>query len=438
MAGKRKPFAQHVKLKDSDLGDLFVPYVEELHPEFLSPMAAPALPDEGKPYDPIDFPYLYSLAKDLMGPIIDHYYRAKLIGAENLPLKGPAIIACNHSGNAFPHDAMVLDGLIWRHFGFRAEDKMRSVYSPKLAKAWWMRPFGLDNWWRRCGGVDMTFDNYDRLLQNGERVIYYPEGVPGIGKGFNRRYQLQHFYSSFVVLSAKHDVSVVPISCVNAEYINPGNYTWKWLDDKVSRLTGIPFLPFPNIFIALLFPFFFYFGFPCNMVFKIGKPIRIRHLIEQEGGNPLNPGREIAQKVADRVRQMMQTDLTEAVAEHGQEPYKWKAWWQSMKAVKKQKLASFPTGWPFLFVRHDRDMKREPARNAVHKFLRDWDLWLFYVPLGWLPIALVRALRKPPYGHRGLNSEQIMKKTGSYLWLLEKRPIATKPSTRTPDMKPVV
>lgn len=436
MAGKRKPFAQHVSLSEEDLGQLFEPG-SPMHSAFED-AGAPELRDEGRPYDPIDFPYLYALAKDVFSPIIDHYFRAEIYGAEHLPEKGPAIIACNHSGNAFPHDAMVLDGLIWRHFGLKPEHKMRSVYSPKLAKEWWMRPFGLDNWWRRCGGVDMTFDNYDRLLANGDRVVYYPEGVPGIGKGFNRRYQLQHFYSSFVVLSARHHVSITPVLCVNAEFINPGSYTWKWLDHWFGKITGIPFFPFPIVFLALLFPFIFYFAFPCKMIFVVGRPINVRKLIQEHGGDPDQPSREVAQTVAESVRQMMQQQLNDAVAQHGQTPYRWKEWWKSMKALPKPRTAMWPTGWPYFFIRHERDLNRPAAKNRFDKFLRDWDILLFYVPFGWIFISLVRSMRKPPYGYRGLSANELMKQTGSYLWLLAKRPIATKPSQRTADMKPVI
>ena len=54
----------------------------------------------------------------------------------------------------------------------------------------------------------MTFDNFERLLARGERVIYYPEGVRGIGKGFHRRYELQRFHTSFITLAAT--LSIVP------------------------------------------------------------------------------------------------------------------------------------------------------------------------------------------------------------------------------------
>lgn len=418
------------KLSDKDLDELYVP-LDTMHEDFET-KTGPELPEVGKPFDPIDFDYLYALAADVMSPVIDHYYRAEIHGSENLPEKGPAIVACNHSGNAFPHDAMVLDGLIWRHFDFKAEHKFRSVYSPKLAKVWWMRPFGLDNWWRRCGGVDMTFDNYDKLLRNGERIVYYPEGVPGIGKGFTRRYQLQHFYSSFVVLAAQHKISVTPVSCINAEFINPGNITFKWLDRLFDKMFGIPFLPLPSAIIGLLFPFFFYFGFPCQMVFVVGKPIDVRALILEDGGDPDNLTREMALKAAERVRRIMQSELDKGVQKYGDKPYKMKEWWQKMKELRGRGFWKFmPTGWPYAFIQHERNRHRTPA-GALTNFFRDFDLLAFYLPMGWLLIALFRLIRKPPYGYRGLSRQERLKTDGSYLWKLEKRPIATTPETRKP------
>ena len=105
----------------------------------------------------------------------------RIIGGEKLPRDGPIILAANHSGTAFPYDAIVLDFALWKRDDLVDDAKFRSVYEPELSLVWWMRPFGIDNLWRRGGGVDMTFDNFERLLQRGDRVIYYPEGVPGIG-----------------------------------------------------------------------------------------------------------------------------------------------------------------------------------------------------------------------------------------------------------------
>ena len=134
-----------------------------------APAAAPTAP-----HDPWEPEFLRRLMESFFGPIISGYFRTRLIGAHNLPARGPAILAANHSGSSFPYDGMALDGMLWHRDGLRPEAKCRSVYAKVLSVTWWMRPFGIDNFWRRCGGVDMTFDNFDRLLARGDRILYYP------------------------------------------------------------------------------------------------------------------------------------------------------------------------------------------------------------------------------------------------------------------------
>ncbi len=154
-----------------------------------------------------------------------------------------------------------------------------------------MRPFGLDNFWRRGGGVDMTFDNFERLLERGERVLYFPEGVPGIGKGFNRRYQLQRFKTSFVLLAARHRVPVYPVHIINAEWVHPFGYTFPPLDRLMQRVFHVPFLPLPIGILAIIFPWMWYLAFPCRMVFVIGEPIDVPGLLWLEGDHRLRqPG----------------------------------------------------------------------------------------------------------------------------------------------------
>ena len=77
------------------------------------------------------------------------------------------ILAANHSGNAFPYDAIVFDSSMWKLDGYRRDMKLRAVFEKELTFVWWMRPFGLDDFWRRGGGVDMLFDNFEELLARG-------------------------------------------------------------------------------------------------------------------------------------------------------------------------------------------------------------------------------------------------------------------------------
>ncbi len=372
--------------------------------------------------DPVDFEYLESFYREVSSRIIDHYYRASLSGFDHIPKKGPVILASNHSGNAFPHDSFVLDQLLWKHDGFGKDAKIKPLYSPKLALNWWMRPFGLDNWWRKFGAVDQTYLNFDRILSKGGRVIYYPEGIPGIGKGFNRRYQLQRYQPSFVKLAARYNVPILPVYGINAEWINPANLTFRWIDSISNRLLGIPFIPLPLVVLALIFPFFFYVGFPCKMKFFIGKPISVRaRLDSRKSVTPGDPDREEAEKIAEEIRTTMQNELDALSAEHGRQPYDFRSLFHSFRSIRGRRWLTSPFGWPVLFTRHYRDFYDRKAKIKIRsRWLRDWDLIGYYLPFGWILLALFRRFRKPPYGNRGLSKEQIARKEGRFVWFLSR------------------
>jgi len=426
MAGKRSLFNISIDFSDEDLNQLF----ESFDPLMNENPQLEQNPDLKKltQFDPIDWGYLTSVRDNLLSGIVDHYFRAEIYGLEKINKEGPAIIGCNHSGTAFPHDAVVLDALLWRYYKFMPKYKFRSVYSPKLAKVWWMRPYGVDNFWRKCGGIDMTFQNFSQLLENGERVIYYPEGVPGIGKGFTRRYQLQHFYSSFAVLAAMHDAPFYPILCVNGEWVNPTSITFPILDKLFDKLMGLPFFPVPAVFVGFIFPFFYFLSFPCNMKFFVGSPVNVRELLKKNGIEDYTKAEKLDyQKVADQVRDQMQIELTDAVNEHGNKPYNWATLKQKMGEIKgiANKMKATPFGWPFAYIKHERDLHR-PKAGKIWSFLRDWDIWLFFFPFGWFLLAMTRALRKAPYGYRGMSKKEWRTKTGSYFWKLSDNPMQSR------------
>jgi 1-acyl-sn-glycerol-3-phosphate acyltransferase len=374
--------------------------------------------------DPFDPEFCRALEREVLGPITKHYFRARIIGAERLPKHGPVILAANHSGNAFPHDGIVLDAALWCRDGMRPSLKYRTVYEPELTQVWWMRPFGIDDFWRRGGGVDMTFDNFERLIERGERVLYFPEGVPGIGKGFNRRYQLQPFKTSFVLLAGRHRVPVYPVYAINAEWVHPFGYCFPPLDRLMQRVFHVPFLPLPIGLLACVFPWMWYLAFPCRMVFVVGKPIDIPGLLWLEGVTDFTrPDRGALRRVGERVRSLMQGELDGLVVEHAGRPYHFRSLWRSLRRAWGQWRTLLPWGWPVAYVRLDRDRRRPPARSRWHAVLRDWDLIGFYLPFGWPFLSLFRALRRPPCGYRGLSREEKREQQGNFIWRLSERPL---------------
>lgn len=374
--------------------------------------------------DPFDAGYCRSLVQDVLDPLIDGYFRARIVHGERIPERGPLILAANHSGNAFPYDGIVLDALLWRRDGLRPERKFRSVYEPELSLAWWMRPFGIDDFWRRGGGVDMTFDNLERLVERGDRVIYFPEGVPGIGKGFNRRYRLQPFSSSFALIAARHDVPVLPLYIVNAEWIHPFGYTVPALDRFMQRWFHVPFLPLPLGVAGMVFPWIWYLAFPAQLTFVIGEPLDVREALAAEGVRAFDaPDRAALRRAAARLRERMQAELMAAVRGHGGRPYDRRSLAGAWRALRGRRARALPTGWPVAFLRHERDRRRPPARGRWHALLRDWDLLAFYLPFGWPLLSLTRRFRRPPCGRRGLTRAEAHARAGVRLWRLADEPL---------------
>ncbi|MGZ8469944.1 MAG: 1-acyl-sn-glycerol-3-phosphate acyltransferase [Gemmatirosa sp.] len=386
-----------------------------------TPTCAPPVTTAPAASDPFDAEWSRAMVGEVLAPMTDRYFRARIVGAERIPAQGPLVLAANHSGNAFPYDGMVLDALLWRLYGMRDADKMRTVYEHELSLAWWLRPFGIDDFWRRGGGVDMTFDNFDRLLARGDRVLYFPEGVPGIGKGFARRYQLQPFHTSFLLLAARHAAPVLPLYVVNGEWLHPFGYTFRTLDRLAQRVFRVPFLPLPLGLLAMVLPWVWFLVFPARLVFVVGEPLDVAGALRAEGVTDLDaPDRDGLRRATARIGARMQRELDAAVVAHQVPRYGVR---ELARALRGDLTRLLPTGWPAAFIRLERDRARPPARGRLHALLRDWDLLGWWLPFGWVLLALARALRRPPYGRRGLARGDARERAGEFVWRLAERPL---------------
>jgi len=378
------------------------------------------------PHDPFDPDFARGLIEQVFSPLLDHYFRPRLLGHQRIPAGGPLILAANHSGNTFPYDAMVLDSVLWKRDGMLAGRKFRSLFEKELSRTWWMRPFGLDDFWRRCGGVDITFDNFERLIRRGDRLIYYPEGVRGIGKGFNHRYQLQRFHTSFALLAIRHRVPVVPVHVVNAEWIVPFSFTLRTVDRLMQKLFHVPFLPLPVAPLGMLFPWAWWMALPARLVFVVGEPIDVGAMARAEGlSDAARPERAGLNRIAARIREMMQRQLNHAVERYGRRPYQARSLYRQLGLARKRGLLgqALPTGWIGNFLRYDRNRRRPEAQRPIAAIDGDWDMLGYYLPFGWPLLSLTRAWRRPPCGYRGLSAEDRLAQEGSYSWNLAERPL---------------
>ncbi len=349
-------------------------------------------------YEHYDEEYTRSLFK-LMEPIRSLWFRSKFIGFENFPKRNnperPLIFACNHSGMAFPWDAIVMGYEILKHFDF-GPDAVRVLTSPMLSWSALMNPFTIHNLWKRVGGIDATFQNFETMMYyKDHNVLVYPEGVPGIGKGFDKKYQLQEFKTSFIRMSVKYKTDIVGISTINGEYINPWAYSSKFVNRLMNKI-GIPFLPlgFITPFI-LLQPWLFYFGFPAKLIFVLGRRFKPYEMFDK-------PYEKISQeefrKAAAKIRDLMQEDMDKAVEEYGKKPYNLKEFFLNIIKNFKKLPLYLPTSWPILFTDHHKEFVIKGNRQYKQKagFFRNFWLMIknpitfaYFIPiLGWIPIAI--------------------------------------------------
>ena len=346
------------------------------------------------------------------------WFRSELVGFEDYPQRNnsdrPLIFASNHSGMAFPWDAIVALAHLFRHLPEHGtmRDLPRPLSAPLLSQTALMNPFLVRNFWKKCGSVDATTLNFETMMYyQDHNLMLYPEGVPGIGKGFNRKYELQRLATSMVRLSLLHGTDIAPFYTINAEYLNPYAYSFSWINNLTKKI-GIPFLPItPLLLLVLLQPWAFYLALPAKLVFVMGTRIRPSELTDKK---PDELTREDYLDLSEQIRLRMQAEMDAAVLAHGQQPYRWRELWQRMKENRRYFPFFFPFAWPAVFTEFERLYVKEGRRNFKMK-LDAPGAWLrmlwrnpitlaYFIPLlGWIPLAI-----------RGYRNNSLGKKKDAY------------------------
>ena len=342
------------------------------------------------------------------------WFRSELVGFEDYPQRNnsdrPLIFASNHSGMAFPWDAIVALAHLFRHLPEHGtmRDLPRPLSAPLLSQTALMNPFLVRNFWKKCGSVDATTLNFETMMYyQDHNLMLYPEGVPGIGKGFNRKYELQRLATSMVRLSLLHGTDIAPFYTINAEYLNPYAYSFSWINNLTKKI-GIPFLPItPLLLLVLLQPWAFYLALPAKLVFVMGTRIRPSELTDKK---PDELTREDYLDLSEQIRLRMQAEMDAAVLAHGQQPYRWRELWQRMKENRRYFPFFFPFAWPAVFTEFERLYVKEGRRNFKMK-LDAPGAWLrmlwrnpitlaYFIPLlGWIPLA-IRGYRNNSLGKK--------------------------------------
>ena len=125
-----------------------------------------------------------------------HYFRVEARGLERLP-EGPCLVISNHSGQ------IPLDGVMIGLAALLEADPPR--YLRAMAEFWVPTLPYVSIFFSRIGQLVGTPENARRLLDQGEAVLVFPEGVRGINKPITQAYQLQRFGLGFMRLALEND-----------------------------------------------------------------------------------------------------------------------------------------------------------------------------------------------------------------------------------------
>ncbi|MHB8418505.1 MAG: lysophospholipid acyltransferase family protein [Myxococcales bacterium] len=218
-----------------------------------APEPAPEIDDFGLS------PAFFERWQPLVALVLRRYFRLVADGLEHVPVRGPAILVCNHSG-VLPYDEVLVETAVAElHPGHRLVRPLTEDFAIHL-------PFA-GSWLNRFGCVRACPENAERLLAAGHVIAVFPEGSHGIGKLYRDRYRLQRFgRGGFVKIALRAQVPIVPMALLGAEEANP---VLARLD--LPRSVGIPYLPvtptFPWLGPLGLWPL------PTRLFLRVGAPI---------------------------------------------------------------------------------------------------------------------------------------------------------------------
>ncbi len=228
--------------------------------------------------------------------IYRRYFRVEAEGVENVPRAGAGLLVANHAG-VVPWDGAMIRAAIWAEQPERRHARM-------LVLDWaFAMPF-LSLFLARTGNVLAHPDNATRLLEQGELVGVFPEGVKGAAKRISQRYQVQRFgRGGFVQIALRTGAPIIPVAVVGSEEVHPVIADLQ----PLARALGLPSMP-----ITPTFPWLGLLGvipLPSKWLISFGPPMPTRHLGPEAAEDPAQ-----VLELSEGVRDWIQKELPRLLA----------------------------------------------------------------------------------------------------------------------------
>lgn len=206
--------------------------------------------DEGYGFDAFGLhPPSLASALRVTAPLYERYFRVESSGAERIRAHGPVILVANHGG-VLPVDAAILSLDVLRHTQ-RIPRPITDHFVPRLPIA--------STVLARLGVVSGTRANVRHLLERGELITIFPEGVTGPAKRYRDRYQIQSWRVGFAELAIRYGATVVPVAIIGAEE------SWPLLGKLGTHMFGAPYIPIPASPLPLPARLHLHYGAPIDL-----------------------------------------------------------------------------------------------------------------------------------------------------------------------------
>ncbi len=164
-----------------------------------------------------------------------YYFRVETFGIERVP-PGRVLLVANHAGQLPFDGAMLSAALLLEADPPRIARPMGEYWIPNLP---WVSIAAA-----RTGALVGTPSNCAHMLENGECVTVFPEGIRGMNKLYAQRYQLQRFGMGFMRLALATGTPIVPVGIVGSEEQQPGFANLR----RLGSFLGMPAFPITPTF----------------------------------------------------------------------------------------------------------------------------------------------------------------------------------------------
>lgn len=229
---------------------------------------------------------LYKVFPRFFMEVLKKYFRLEIEGLENIPSKGPVIIAPNHSGFS-GFDAMILSYII----------QQNTKRNPKvMTHHLWFLTETTALPAHKMGFIEATYDNGVALLKKNNLVVLFPEGEHGNFKPTSKRYQLQEFKRGFIRMALETSAPIVPTIILGAEETHINLQELKF----TKFLRGLV-LPLPLNIIPL----------PAKWKIIFTKPVHLAFPSEKVNDS------ELCHELANEIKESLQKKINKEVKKRG-------------------------------------------------------------------------------------------------------------------------